>query len=125
MPKVISPEVERDKLFTGRLAKEILKFRRRRDDVFGVEVLGEPAWDILLGLYAAECFHERISIGGACYLSAVPESTALRWIQKLEKDALIRRSADPTDARMEWLVLTEKGSRAMRDCLSLLPFRFV
>jgi DNA-binding MarR family transcriptional regulator len=99
--------------------REILRYRRRRDRVFGGDLFGEPAWDILLELYMAELTYKNISVSSACLASAVPATTALRWIGTLEKKGLIMRRNDPMDRRRVWLCLTPHGSAAMQNYLAL------
>ena len=101
-----------------KLVRYILRSRRRRDAVFGHELFGEPAWDLLLELYAAEIRQQRMSISNACLASAVAQSTALRWIAKLEKDGWVKRESDPLDGRRFWLSLTPPGVSAMRNYLA-------
>lgn len=95
------------------LAKWILRQRRRRDNFFSADLFGEPAWDMLLELYAHALDQRRISISALCTASGVPATTALRWIGNLERAGLIVRRNDPTDLRRVWLELTSDGSSAV------------
>src|SRR6185503_13969819 len=106
-----------------RLAKEIVRSRRQREKIFGADLFGEPAWDILLELYAAGLGQQKLSVSGACYASAVPHTTGLRWVLKLEKDGWIRRVNDPFDGRRSWVELTEEALAAMRKHLIQLALR--
>jgi DNA-binding MarR family transcriptional regulator len=114
-----------DEVIQNRLVKEILRMRRRREQAFGGGLFGEPAWDILLELYAAEHARQRLSVSSACYASGVPSTTALRWVRKLEKDGWIQRVKDPSDGRRSWVVLTEVASDAMRGFLSSLAIHSI
>jgi DNA-binding MarR family transcriptional regulator len=105
------------------LVQEILRSRRRREKIFGGELFGEPAWDILLEVYCAELTQQKLSVSDACYASAVPHTTALRWVAKLEHDGWLRRMNDPFDGRRTWLLLTNDGSDKMRDFLVGLAIR--
>jgi DNA-binding MarR family transcriptional regulator len=105
------------------LVQEILRSRRQRETIFGDELFGEPAWDILLELFSAELAQRKLSVSGACYASAVPHTTALRWVGKLEHDGWIERINDPYDGRRSWLSLTNQGSDKMRWFLSNLAIR--
>lgn len=98
----------------------VLRLRRQRNKLFGGELFGEPAWDILLELYAAEGTGRKLSVSGACYVSGVPSSTALRWILRLEKDGWIKRAGDPLDKRRTWLTLCDHAEKKMREFLSLM-----
>lgn len=99
-------------------ARQIYRTRRIRARVFGDDGLfGEPAWDILLDLYLAETDGKQLSVTAACIGSAVPASTALRWIVVLEEKGLVARRGDPRDARRIFLHLTEQGRERMEACL--------
>jgi DNA-binding MarR family transcriptional regulator len=112
-----------DKSLLKVLVQEILRSRRRREKLFGGDLFGEPAWDILLELFSAELAQKKLSVSAACYASAVPHTTALRWLGKLEDDGWITRMDDPFDGRRSWLVLTDHGSDRMRHFLSNVAIR--
>jgi DNA-binding MarR family transcriptional regulator len=96
----------------------LLKARRRREAIFGEDLFADPAWDILLDMYASQLSQRRTSVTDLCHAAAVPQTTALRWISKLERDGWLRREADPFDARRSRLELTEKGISAMERMFS-------
>jgi DNA-binding MarR family transcriptional regulator len=100
-----------------RLALKIVASRRRRDAFFGQGLFGEPAWDLLLELYVAEQAQRRVCITRVCEATAVAFTTALRWIERLEKDGLVTRKVDVLDRRRIWVMLTDRGSNAMREYL--------
>lgn len=96
------------------LARQTYDDRRRRTKIFRSEDLfGEPAWDILLDLFIAAKERRRVSVTSACIGSAVPSTTALRWITILEKQGLLVREADPGDARRVYVKLSARGYAAM------------
>jgi DNA-binding MarR family transcriptional regulator len=117
-----SVENDSNALLVG-LAKEILRCRRRREKIFGAELFGEPAWDILLELYVAQTTKQKLCVSSACYASLAPTTTALRWIIKLENDQWIERTPDPHDGRRTWLVLTCRGQTAIRRYLKEASIR--
>ena len=90
------------------MAKRMLVNRRRRAQRFGREMFGEPAWDILLVLYATEGT-TRLTISRLTRLAGAPDSTALRWLIHLEEQRLVMRAIHPTDRRTAFIELTEKG----------------
>jgi len=67
----------------------------------------------------------RITVSAAFDATAVPQTTALRWIQKLEKDRWVKRESDPLDGRPFWLSLTERGTSAMRSYLAEVAARSI
>ncbi len=96
------------------LARQTYDDRRRRAKIFHADVLfGEPAWDILLDLFIAAKERRRVSVTSACIGSAVPSTTALRWITILEKQDFLVREADPGDARRVYVKLSARGYAAM------------
>jgi hypothetical protein len=103
----------------GELARQAYADRRRRPKIFANEGLfGEPAWDILLDLFIAAKERRRVSVTSACIGSAVPSTTALRWITLLEREGLLLREADTSDARRIYVKLTAKGYAAMVEYFS-------
>jgi hypothetical protein len=106
----------RDHPLWADLARQHYRERRIRGKVFGGEsMFGEPAWDILLDLFIATREQRKVSVMSACIGSAVPSTTALRWITALERENLISREDDPDDARRTYVVLTERGYDAMTE----------
>lgn len=101
------------------LARQAYDDRRRRNKIFRADALfGEPAWDILLDLFIAAKERRRVSVTSACIGSAVPSTTALRWIAILEKQGLLMREADPGDARRVYVKLSARGYAAMLEYFS-------
>jgi DNA-binding MarR family transcriptional regulator len=91
------------------------KSRRTRDELFGKpDLFGEPAWDMLVDLFIAGEEGKKISVSSLCVASAVPMTTALRWIAILESRALIERTADALDARRSYLSLAIEAQAKIR-----------
>lgn len=105
-------------------ALRIAHARRARTDAFNKSMFGEPAWDMLLELFINHDFGVRHSVGKLCELSGSPPTTALRWLDYLEKERLVSRHPHPTDRRTEFVELTEKGCTAMARYLSGTPDSF-
>jgi DNA-binding MarR family transcriptional regulator len=108
-------------LTKAKWCRQLLRARRDRNRFFGEHLFGDPAWDMLLELYAAELSQRRVSVGGLAAGSGTPMTTALRWIDALVKDGLAERRPDPLDARRVFVSLTKKGSHAMDAYLQSLP----
>ncbi len=96
----------------GRVLDEY-KARRRRSRFFAADLFGEPAWDLLLDLFAARLQNRRISVSSACIAADVPPTTALRWLGVLEQSELIERIDDASDQRVTWVKLTDFASKIM------------
>jgi DNA-binding MarR family transcriptional regulator len=99
-------------------ARDILRARRGRARQFSKAMFGEPAWDMLLALYAHSDDGPRHSIGRLVVFSGAPSTTALRWLDYLEKERLVMRHPNPTDRRSEYIQLTDKGRAKMEEYLS-------
>lgn len=101
----------------AQLVRRIIEARAHRRKCFDDHLFADPAWDILLELYALRCEQRRTSVSKLCVASGVPSTTALRWIERLLKDGLIERSADPLDGRRVWVSISDQGYDAMQKCL--------
>ena len=73
------------------IVSRIIHARRARTGLFRPELFSDPAWDMLLDLYAAELSQVRVSVTSLCIASNAPTSTALRWISTLERENLIEK----------------------------------
>ena len=93
--------------------QNIWAMRKSRLDYFPDRLFADPAWDILLFMYAAKLAGRRSSVKDAVYGSNVPEATALRWIARLEDAGLCDRTADPLDRRRQFVGLTASGVKTM------------
>ncbi len=93
--------------------RRAIKARRNRDQFLPGHLFADPAWDMLLELYAAELDQTRLAVSILCDRAAVPATTALRWISTLEKEGLIDRRGDPLDARRIFVRLSAMGVISM------------
>jgi DNA-binding MarR family transcriptional regulator len=89
----------------GAAAQRLYQQRRLRDQFFHADIFAEPAWDMLLDLFAAAEKGQRIYVTSLCIAAAVPATTALRWITLLEKRGLVVKVKDDEDGRKFWIEL--------------------
>jgi DNA-binding MarR family transcriptional regulator len=89
--------------------RKVLAARAARQQFFNPDLFADPAWDILLELYALRCEQHRTSVSKLCIAAAVPTTTALRWIEKLQSEGLLEREADKNDGRRVWVEITDQG----------------
>jgi DNA-binding MarR family transcriptional regulator len=106
---------------TDRDIRSIIKQRRNRDHFFGAELFADPAWDILLHLYAAYLSQHRLSVGDLCDGAAVPPTTALRWLAQLEEKGFVERRQDPVDGRRFFVSLTVTARESMENYFRTIP----
>src|SRR5690348_10986967 len=94
---------------SAQFVRRVIAARNTRRNFFDGDLFADPAWDILLELYALRCEQRRTSVSKLCLAAGVPATTALRWIDKLHSIGLIERDADPLDARRIWVALSHEG----------------
>ncbi len=102
------------------LVRRIIRARRLRDQHFDATLFADPAWDMLLDLYAAELDRGQVSVSSLCIAAAVPPTTALRWITSMTARGLFVRTADPFDKRRIFIALGTSASAAMRSYFAAL-----
>ncbi|MDJ0278707.1 winged helix DNA-binding protein [Sphingomonas sp. 2R-10] len=90
-----------------------IRARRMRDQFLPKDLFADPGWDMLLDLFAARLEGSRVSVSSLCIASAVPPTTALRWITTLTDAGLLMRREDPSDRRRAFIVLTARGVAGM------------
>jgi hypothetical protein len=100
--------------------RSVIRARRMRGQFFADSLFGDPAWDMLLDLFAAGLEHRSVSVSSLCIAAAVPPTTALRWIGTMHEAGLFERRADPSDRRRAYVGLSGKGTEGMRAYVSTL-----
>jgi hypothetical protein len=95
------------------LVRAIIRVRRLRDHYFRSELFADPAWDMLLDLYAARLDRQRVAVSSLCIAAAVPATTALRWIKSLTDQRLFVRVADPQDGRRVFIELSDEAAAGL------------
>lgn len=94
--------------------------RKRRSKLFamGNDIFSDPAWDILLELFAAELAGHSLNASVIGCEAGIPQSTALRWLGLLEKMGLTQRRRDVFDKRRLWVALTLRAKVALESYFS-------
>lgn len=108
--------------FTSARIRRYLRARRLRDELLPAELFADPAWDMLLDLYASELEGRPVSVSSACIAAAVPPTTALRWLGRLEELGLVDREDDSNDCRRTFVHLTDTGRFGIERWLSQAPW---
>jgi len=113
MPRSFVPE---DRMLDRQRAKAVrrmLRQRRMREQYFPADLFADPAWDMLLDLYAARLERQPVSVSSLCIAAAVPATTALRWIKTMTDAGLFLREDDPHDGRRIFIALAEGACDAL------------
>lgn len=100
---------------TSFAVRAILMARSVRDEFFGDDLFGEPAWDILLGVFATELEEGQISIHALAAEVKLPPTTVLRWLSKLEERGLVQREPDLDHARRQYIRLTDRSRSVIQE----------
>ncbi|MFT3977459.1 MAG: hypothetical protein QM688_10155 [Sphingomonas bacterium] len=98
--------------------RQIIRARRLRDRQFGTGLFEDPAWDMMLDLFAAHLERTDVSVSSLCIAAAVPPTTALRWIARMSDAGLFDRRPDPFDRRRAYMALSDTALSGMRAYIS-------
>lgn len=109
--------------YLARFAQALLRARRLRDRMLPSDLFADPAWDMLLDLYVHSALGRQLSVTAVCGASHVPATTALRWIELLENEGLVRRSADPLDGRRRFIELSQVGETILTNLLGAMEIQ--
>lgn len=93
--------------------RAIIRARRLRDQYLPSELFADPAWDILLDLFAARLERRSVAVSSLCIAAGVPPTTALRWIKTLTDLGVLARTADPQDGRRVNIELAPKTAAGL------------
>jgi DNA-binding MarR family transcriptional regulator len=113
MPRSFIPEERALDRQRAKQIRRMLRQRRMREQYFPADLFADPAWDMLLDLYAARLERQPVSVSSLCIAAAVPATTALRWIKTMTDAGLFVREADPHDGRRIFIALAEGASDAL------------
>lgn len=92
--------------------------RERRSQFFDSDLLGEPAWDMLLYLFVRSAEGHQVRKTALCGASGVAHATAMRYISLLQQHGLIVQTRCMTDARVQFVSMTQEGMVRMAACLA-------
>ncbi|KTE33470.1 MULTISPECIES: hypothetical protein [unclassified Sphingopyxis] len=112
-PRSFEPEERTIQRLRAKAVRRMLRQRRMREQYFPADLFADPAWDMLLDLYAARLERQPVSVSSLCIAAAVPATTALRWIKTMTDAGLFLREADPHDGRRIFIGLAESAHDAM------------
>ena len=110
------PKISRES--RSQAATRIFEERRVRADHFAdADLFGEPAWDILLYLFQGHSHGRGVKIETISIMLGMPATSALRWLEVLERKELVFAYRDETNVRQIFLRLSSKGFLQMAQYL--------
>jgi DNA-binding MarR family transcriptional regulator len=95
----------------------VLIARRGREAVLGSNLFSEPAWDLLLELYAAKLGSRSMSLAELAKAIETPHSTTTRWIAVLDGRGLVASERDSAEPQKLWISLTDEGALKMKSLI--------
>jgi DNA-binding MarR family transcriptional regulator len=109
-----APPSAEDAAVSPQEIRQAIRSRRLRSQFFDEGLFEDPAWDMLLDLFAADLERAQVSVSSLCIAAAVAPTTALRWISKMTEAGLFLRQPDPFDRRRAFMALSDKAQEGMR-----------
>lgn len=113
-----STTYDADKLRT--IARQIYIRRQARMRYFPEDYFREPAWDMLLALYAGSDDEIRQMVSSLVTFTSVPQTTALRYLSALEHNGHVLRHDCAQDGRVNLIGLTEAAHDSMNQYLAAM-----
>lgn len=104
-------------------AQRLQRARQERDAYIPAAILGEPGWSLLLDLFVAHHEGRMVNSSGACFGAGLPQTTGLRWLDKLDLAGLIVRHPHPRDTRFVMIELSPEGLQRMTAVLGRMLAR--
>jgi DNA-binding MarR family transcriptional regulator len=114
----LDANLNQDRSLLAERARRAYVSRAERSKIFSPTMFGEAAWDMLLALYVTDQSGSRHTVGGLLKLAGAPPTTALRWVDFLEKEQLVSRIPHPLDRRILRVELTPKARTLLDDYFS-------
>lgn len=96
----------------------ILAGRRGREAAIGRELFSDPAWDILLELFAAHLGKRGMLVQELARSIDIPESTVVRWIRVLGERGLVTSVSERGERERASIELSVQGLAVMRRLVS-------
>lgn len=92
--------------------QSVISARRGRERLFGRHLFSDPAWDVIMELYAAMLGKRRMSAADLAKAIGAPESVIERWIAALVDAGIVSTIGDAKEAS-SIVELTEEGAAKM------------
>lgn len=87
---------------------------RARSQYFPGDLLGDPAWAMLLELLHSELSGRKVPLSRLAEVAALPVACALRWLKALEDRRLVVRDPNHLDPARELVGLATEASLVLR-----------
>lgn len=93
---------------------------RRERNLMGEGLFSDPAWDMLLELFASSLEGQEVTVTVACNAAGCPPTTGLRYLRLMHDAGLIHRRDHWRDMRMKVISITDEGRDFVQTFLTRL-----
>jgi DNA-binding MarR family transcriptional regulator len=97
--------------------RSVLNVRRGREVIFGQKLFSDPAWDVILELYASKFADRKMTASELASLIGAPRSIIVRWIATLVESGLIQVNAEGNETQPTF-ALTDAAAAKMARLVS-------
>lgn len=91
----------------------LINARRGREALLGAHLFSDPAWDVILELYAARLGDRQMSVSGLARVMGAPKPVTARWIAVLVDAGIIAYGGSSKETGGATVELTEYGASKM------------
>jgi hypothetical protein len=119
-PRSFEPDQRTIQRQRAKAVRRMIRQRRLREQFFPADLFADPAWDMLLDLYASQLERRPVSVSSLCIAAAVPATTALRWIKTMTDAGLFSREPDLNDGRRIFIDLAQSAYEGMEQYFEAL-----
>ena len=120
LAETADPQTEMRPRDRREFARRVLRVRQQRNAILGADSFRDPAWDMLLDLYVQDSASAGTMVSALCIASGVPQTTALRYIYRLEQLGLVQTTGHPTDQRRTMVSLTDNARPRIERLLDMM-----
>ena len=100
-------------------AEKLRIWNQKKAKIFGVKngLFSDPCWLMCLDIYTCTTKNQNVSITSVAHGSEIPVTTAIRYLNALTNDGVLKKQASQDDNRVTFLSLTDAAYAKMTNLL--------
>ena len=100
-------------------AEKLRTWNQKKAKIFGVKngLFSDPCWLMCLDIYTSTTKNQNVSITSVAHGSEIPVTTAIRYLNALTNDGVLKKQTSQNDNRVTFLSLTDDAYEKMTDLL--------
>lgn len=104
-------------------AEKLLKWSRIKAEHLnlGTGLFSDSCWDMCLDIYICDLRNEQITVSSVAHSSGIPMTTAMRYINVMSEEGLLKKTPNPSDNRMVFVSTTPSCKERVTRVLLKLP----